>query len=444
MLREYSLLHGLLLLLFCITAPPAVSDSTLLSLLSGTGDTPALSGLQVSVMRAGRPVFSTALGFAQVNEARQRPLTPEHKVRVASISKLVVAIGVMQLVEQGLIDLDVDVSAYLAWQLRNPAFPDHVITTRQLLSHTSSIRDGRRYFLRAGEGQLKDFFQPGSAVWDEGEHFDLSPGRHPGNYFHYANLNFGLLGEIIERRSGLRFDRYMQQRVLAPLGMTGSFDPCRVPERLLAAGFRTRATEQQPWHPGGRWYAQVDAPPVSCFYGAVDLDDPQGFIEGYDLGSNASLYSPQGGLRASADELLQVLQMLAAAGKWQDRQILLPATVEAMLTPVWQLAVDGQNGETAGEAEPGGAAVGLMTSYGLSVHVIDLEAWGFADAPAVVVGHLGEAYGVLSHALFDPRTGDGIATIITGTADDPGLRPGHSPLYRVEEKIIQWWLDRFH
>ena len=97
---------------------------------------------------------------------------------------------------------------------------------------------------------------------------------------------------------------------------------------------------------------------------------------------------------------------------------------------------------SAGEAEPGSAVDGLMTSYGLSVHRIDMRGWGFDEGPKLLLGHLGEAYGVLSHALIDPVSGDGIATIITGTADDPAKHPGHSPLYRVEEAVVQWWIDR--
>lgn len=84
-----------------------------------------------------------------------------------------------------------------------------------------------------------------------------------------------------------------------------------------------------------------------------------------------------------------------------------------------------------------------MTSYGLSVHRIDMRAWGFDAGPALLVGHLGEAYGVLSHALFEPESGDGIATVITGTGDDPALSaPGSSPLYRVEEEVLRWWISR--
>ena len=76
---------------------------------------------------------SGASGLA--DRARGRRLTIEDPVRIASISKLVVALGVMRMVEAGQLDLDRDVSDYLGWPLRNPAFPDRPITLRLLLSH---------------------------------------------------------------------------------------------------------------------------------------------------------------------------------------------------------------------------------------------------------------------------------------------------------------------
>ncbi|MEM1141851.1 MAG: serine hydrolase domain-containing protein [Pseudomonadota bacterium] len=412
-------------------------------LLRGTDITPALSGLQVSLLENFDATQTFAAGVAQVLGEASTPLRADHKVRIASISKLVVAIGVMRLVEKGALDLDEDVSKYLGWSLRNPRFPDQKITARHLLSHTSSVRDGSRYFIAAGTGQLRDFFDPATDFWDGGQHFSAQEIEVPGRYFVYSNLNFGLLGEIIERLSGQRFDQYMQQEVLAPMGLSASFDSCTVPVDQRAAAFRKRSDDGLLWDPRGPWVPQVDAGEPRCFYGMRSDAQAASFLSSYQLGSNASLYSPQGGLRASADELVQVLRMLANDGVVNSQRILEAKSVNALLEPQWTLNPKRDNGLSAGEAEPGGPTDGLMTSYGLSVHRIDMRAWGFDTGPALLVGHLGEAYGVLSHALYDPATGDGIATIITGTADDPAKSdPGHSPLYRVEEEVLRWWLNQ--
>src|SRR5687768_13212894 len=111
-----------------------------------------------------------------------RAITPDDPVRVASISKLVVAIGVMRLVEQGKLDLNSDVSARLGWTLRNPAFAHQPVTLRMLLSHTSSVRDhDDQYAIPLGGSVRAVMAQPSS--WD--------PAYGPGDgYFAYSNLNF--------------------------------------------------------------------------------------------------------------------------------------------------------------------------------------------------------------------------------------------------------------
>jgi CubicO group peptidase (beta-lactamase class C family) len=84
-------------------------------------------------------VASFADGFADP-KARRR-VTIDDPVRVASVSKMVTAIGVMQLIDAGKLDLNSDVSRWLGWPLRNPNFPDRPITLSMLLSHTSSVRE---------------------------------------------------------------------------------------------------------------------------------------------------------------------------------------------------------------------------------------------------------------------------------------------------------------
>ena len=430
-------------LIFLILVIPALAhaDEHLADLMKGTNTTPELSGLQVSVMVDGEATSSYAFGFAQITDSAPEPLRTDHKLRVASISKLLVAIGIMQLADADALDLDRDASDYLGWTLRNPNFPHEALTVRQILSHTSSIRDGPRYFIAAGEGKLRDFFNPASNFWDAGAHFATGINKAPGDYFVYSNLNYGVLGEIIEQISGLRFDLYMTKAVLEPMGLTARFNPCEVPKSDLAATFRKRRGDNK-WAPGGLWIPQVDDDPPRCFYGMSNGDQPSEFLSRYEIGSNASLFSPQGGLRASADELLVVLQMLQNDGMINQRRILSATAVSTMLESEWVLNTERQNGISAGESKPGGPTDGLMTSYGLSIHRIDMRGYGFNKGPEILVGHLGEAYGLLSHALLDPNTGNAITTIITGTADDPSLFPGHSPLYRVEEEILRWWLSK--
>ncbi|WP_439106716.1 serine hydrolase domain-containing protein [Congregibacter sp.] len=419
----------------------AVDGTRLKELLVGTAQTSPLSGLQVSLLRGGESAESFALGFAQRGDLGEVPLRRDHKVRIASISKLVVAIGAMQLVDAGQLDLDADVSKYLGWTLRNPAAPDIPVTPRQLLSHTSSVRDGSAYFIAAGTGELRDFFTPGSPYWEDGGHFAGAPGQAPGEYFYYSNLNFGLLGTVIERLSGERFDQFMAKHVIDPMGLNARFDPCEVPAEQRAAAFR-KGEVAGSWTAGAEWLTQVDGDQPSCFYGMQDPAFAEDFLAEYRLGSNATLYSPQGGLRASADDLVIVLKMLVNRGALNGKRIVSAESVDAMLAPSWTLNAQRSNGLSSGEAEPGGPTDGLMTSYGLSVHRIDMRAWGFERGPKLLVGHLGEAYGVLSHALINPETGDGIATIITGSAESPASAPpGSSPLYRIEEEVLRWWLE---
>ena len=84
-----------------------------------------------------RPV----LAEGEADRATHRLVTADDPVRIASISKLITALGVLRLVDTGRLSLDRDVSSYLGYRLRNPAFPGSVITLRLLLSHQSSLLD---------------------------------------------------------------------------------------------------------------------------------------------------------------------------------------------------------------------------------------------------------------------------------------------------------------
>jgi CubicO group peptidase (beta-lactamase class C family) len=176
--------------------------------------------------QAGEPVATVRVAFDRdgitdtrlhgvADRATGRRVTAGDPVRIASISKLVTAIGVMRLVEAGQLDLDADAGDALGFPLRNPAFPDTPITLRMLLSHRSSLTDGAGYWQTPLGGELRGLLADPRA-WDTA--------HAPGSYFRYTNLNFPLVAQAMERATGERFDRLMDRLVLEPLGLSACFN----------------------------------------------------------------------------------------------------------------------------------------------------------------------------------------------------------------------------
>ena len=345
--------------------------------------------------------------------ASGRLVTPDDPVRIASISKLVVAIGVMKLVEQGSLDLDEDVSRYLDWPLRNPAFLDRPISLRMLLSHTSSLRDGDDAYVVPLGGSVKDALAD-PAVWD--------PEHGPGDgYFAYSNFNFPVVGSIVEKVTRERFDIWMRREVLEPMKLDGCFNwPTCSDDAILQAVVLTQDGKVVRDDLGGR---RPDCPVFIRDGEACDLGRSK-------LGENGALFSPQGGLRISARGLAKVGRMLLNGGTLDSVRILSPQSVEVMLSPAWQF--DGGNGSRGGESYG-------ICSYGLAVRQLATGLPGCSDDPEGNgrrwSGHAGDAYGLRSGLWIDRQRGVGIAYYITGLPAE--LPPGRSSFSRPEEQAFR-------
>lgn len=331
-----------------------------------------------------------------------RALTGDDPVRIASVSKLVVALGVMRLVEAGTLDLDADVSRYLGWSLRNPAFPDVPVTLRLLLSHRSSLTDGVDYAVPLGTA-LRDVVVDPKA-WDAS--------HAPGGYFRYTNLNFPVIASVMESATGERFDRLIARLVMAPLKLDACFNWPTCSDNAVARAVVLRDAN-----------------------GAVLRDDLQGKrpacpvlapagcdLSSYRAGSNGALFSPQGGLRISAADLAHVGQMLLRGGAG----FLSRRSIATLTTPAWRY--DGTNGETEG---------GFYCSYALAVQTLAIRQPGcrddlFGDGRARV-GHAGEAYGVRSGLWLDMKRRRGVAFFATAVADD--APKGASAFTQIEERL---------
>ncbi len=385
-----------------------------------TAATPGIAGLAVVVADGKGIVRAEAFGHAVIEPPRA--LTVDTPMRVASISKAVVAIAVMRLVEAGKLDLDSDVSRWLGWRLRNPMFPDVPVTLRQLLSHTSGVEDGPGYALPLGVN-VRD-------VMSDAAHW----GRAPGGGFSYANLNYGLIGTVMEAATGERFDHLMTRLVLAPLSIDGGYNWSGASDAALAraAVLYRRGRDETAIDPAGPWVAQVDdlkgvrpACPVAT---KEDCD-----LAGYRPGTNGTMFSPQGGLRISALGLARIGRMLLGGGAVDGVRVLKRASVKALFTPVWRVG-QGETGENYGENFGG-----TMLCYGPGLQCLSGEA-GATDQPVAGArwwGHLGEAYGLLGGLWVDREHDRVMVYLITGTADDPGKAPHQSSFFGVEDAVLQ-------
>ena len=149
--------------------------------------------------------------------------------RIASISKVVVAIGVLKLYDKGLIDLDEDVSKYLGFKVRNPKYPNDLITLRMIMTQTSSIIDDGIFengIYKGYDGanctedyiKLEELLTPGSSRFYKG-YSDYKPGTN----FIYSNLGCGILACVCEKITGIYFPEYIKKELLHPLNIMSGF-----------------------------------------------------------------------------------------------------------------------------------------------------------------------------------------------------------------------------
>lgn len=323
------------------------------------------------VRKGGKTVFAHGAGVAN----GPHPFRTDTKMRVASVSKLAVALTAHRLAERGELDLDAPLSTWFGDALRHPEYPDVEIPLRHLMSHTSGLKDPEVYW-QAAPGRIEELFTPD--MWLPGP---------PGGFFTYCNFGWGILATVLERQVGERFDLLADRITLGPLGVTAGFNWSGVPE----AERRMGATLSQKVN--GEWEAQTDAPEVLEGTGPAVLKAKGFDLEDYTVGTNGTLFSPQGGLRASLEELCPLVRTIAAH--------------PVASSPAWVYDPATQNGDTDD---------GYFSAYGEGPQIHPAT-----DSPVPgmkLVGHHGEAYGLYSGAWHAPELDAEIAYAITGSGED--------------------------
>ena len=247
-----------------------------------------VAGATVAVVKDGALFFAKGYGYADVD--RRIAVDPERTLfGIGSVSKLFTWTAVMQLVEQGKLDLDMDVNRYLDFQI--PATYREPITLRHIMTHTAGFEDDGRDMLTMDPNQVGPI-----GPWLAG-HMPARV-RPPGTYAAYSNYATALAARIVERVSGLTWLEYEEQYIFRPLRMTHIAARRPLPDALradMSNGYRFSKGRFEP-------------EPLELFTGIA----------------------PAGAISASATDMATFMLAHLANGTLGDRRILNAATVEQM------------------------------------------------------------------------------------------------------------------
>jgi CubicO group peptidase (beta-lactamase class C family) len=247
-----------------------------------------VAGATVLVMKDGKDLIRKGYGYADV--AKKKTVDPETTMfRLASISKLFTWISVMQLAEQGKVDIDADVNKYLDFQIA-PAF-DKSITLRNLMTHTGGFEEEIRDILLTDPKQataLREFL------------IENQPRRifPPGEVPAYSNYGVGLGGYVVQRVSGEPFEQYVAEHIFQPLEMKHS-------------SFKQPLAEDLSPFPSDGYRSDTEKPVV-----------------GFEIFNPA----PAGGVSSTASDMSRFAQALLNGGEWDGQRILKTETLNAMWT----------------------------------------------------------------------------------------------------------------
>jgi len=219
-----------------------------------------IAGATVAVVKDGALFFARGYGYA--DERSRKPVDPERTLfRIGSVSKLFTWTAVMQLVEQGKLDLDQNVNAYLDFTI--PSTFAQPITLRHLLTHTPGLEDDSRDLIVDDTAAIVPLRRWLTA------HMPRRV-RPPGTFSSYSNWGAALAGHIVERVSGESWDDYVERHVLVPLGMTHA-----TTRQPLPAALQADMSRSYRWHDGGyeskKWEIVPGSPAGSMSASATDI-----------------------------------------------------------------------------------------------------------------------------------------------------------------------------
>ena len=338
------------------------------------------AGVTVATVERGLVSQAGAWGWAVKNE---REMTPDTKIRIASISKVVIAMCAMAMAEDGLIDLDAPISDYWGKGAVNP-YSKTQPTARTFMTHTSSIKN---LDTTRGLSKLKGILQSKSS-WRS-----MEPGN--GGYWAYSNFGMCILGTTLELAANQLLDDYLQTRLLEPIGAKASFCGGKMDVNEVATLYSggsigrsaaehagqsipTQIGQTASYFPGGYTTSAVDMAKLVAVLvnDGVYKEQIYGYTEVKDVENGTEL---------------MVAEPLP--GKFKETRLLTEESVADMETPRFQVE---------------------LADYSSFEQCLILRRQENVLGQDVLYYHTGSAYGVYSLMTYNPETQNGIVVISTG------------------------------
>ena len=316
-------------------------------------------GLAVVTVKDGEVIYNKSLGYKDLEN--KIALGDSDIFRIASISKSFTATAIMQLVEQGKLSLDADVSDLVGFKVRNPKYPETPITVKMLLSHTSSMNDANGYFT------INKINPDSSKTWETAWN-----AYEPGTNYEYCNLGFNTLGTILERISGERFDKYIVNHILNPLGIYGGYEVLSLDSTKFVKLYSYNEADSSFTHSPAAYSTREDE------------------IKNYVFGHSTPVFSPTGGLKVSALDLAKAMMMHMGNGTLNGVKIIDSTSSAMMQSKVAEKTDEGD-------------------SYGFAIRISDQ----LLDNHTMI-GHTGSAYGVFTSMFWDKDKKFGFIVMTNG------------------------------
>ena len=321
-------------------------------------------GMATVIVKGGEIIWRKGYGLADV--AGNVPVSDNTIFSLASISKLFTGTALMQLAEDGQMDLDDPINTFMPFDVVNPSHPSTAITFRMLMTHTSSIQDNEpvmdTYYSQGDPtislaDLMERYFSPTGEDYDAENNFLTS---EPGEAFEYSNIATALAGYLVERVAQMPFDTYCNQNIFDRICMNNSS-----------------------WFLAGLDVSQI-AKPHTFEDGDYTTLEHYGFAD-----------YPDGQLRSNVTDLAHFMIAFLQQGTFSGNQLLSSASVAEMLS-----AQDSDDGGVMG-----------LNWYQEEIFLED-------GGTVAMWGHNGGETGVSTDLYINPANGIGVAVLSNAEGDN--------------------------